>query len=171
VTQDDILFTGSIADNIAAFDSAVEMDRVMRCAELACVHADIERMPMGYNTLVGEMGSALSGGQRQRVHIARAPYREPRILVMDEATSHLDVATETELSRHIASLGITPIIVAHRPQTIASADRVVGLERGRCIEQARTPERANCRGLLRHRRRGSSASANGEPREVLMPEP
>jgi ATP-binding cassette subfamily B protein RaxB len=171
VTQDDILFAGSIAENIAAFDSAIDMDRVCRCAALACVHEDIERMPMGYNTLVGDMGSSLSGGQKQRIHIARALYREPRVLVMDEATSHLDVATETRVSRHIAALGITRIIVAHRPQTIASADRVVKLERGRCIEQAHAAERYE---LPRH----NSTPAQwiqriGErrTREVVMPEP
>jgi ATP-binding cassette subfamily B protein RaxB len=134
VTQDDILFAGSIAENIAAFDSTIDMQRVCHCAELACLHEDIERMPMGYNTLVGDMGSSLSGGQKQRIHIARALYREPQVLVMDEATSHLDVATETIVSRNIAALGITRIIVAHRPQTISSADRVVKLDRGRSVE-------------------------------------
>jgi ATP-binding cassette subfamily B protein RaxB len=175
VTQDDILFAGSIAENIAAFDQAIDLERVMRCAELACVHADIERMPMGYNTLVGDMGSALSGGQRQRLHIARALYREPRILVMDEATSHLDVATETEVSRHIAALGITRIIVAHRPQTIASADRVVGLERGRCIEQARAPEPRELARPSTPAQWIQSFSDRGfgerRTREVMMPEP
>jgi ATP-binding cassette subfamily B protein RaxB len=129
-------------------------------------------MPMGYNTLVGDMGSALSGGQRQRLHIARALYRAPRVLVMDEATSHLNVATETELSSHIAALGITRIIVAHRPQTIASADRVVSLDRGRCVELARVLQ-------PRELQRSSSPTPEqwirrfGERRtkEVMMPEP
>jgi ATP-binding cassette subfamily B protein RaxB len=172
VTQDDILFAGSIAENIAAFDPSIDMDRVMQCAEMACVHADIERMPMGYNTLVGDMGSALSGGQRQRLHIARALYRAPRVLVMDEATSHLDVATETELSSHIAALGITRIIVAHRPQTIASADRVVSLDRGRCVEQARVlPPRELQRPSSPTPAQWIQRFGEQRTREVMMPEP
>jgi len=134
VMQDDILFAGSIAENIASFDPQLDMDRIVTCAELACVHEDIERMPMAYNSLVGDMGSSLSSGQKQRIQIARAMYKQPRVLVMDEATSHLDVATEAKVSANIATLGITRIIVAHRPQTIHSADRVFQLDQGKIVE-------------------------------------
>ncbi len=89
---------------------------------------------MGYDSLIGDMGSSLSGGQRQRVLLARALYRRPRILVMDEGTSHLDLATEAHVNASITALGLTRIIVAHRPQTIASADRVLRFEAGRLIE-------------------------------------
>ena len=94
---------------------------------MAAVHQDIEQMPMGYNSLIGDMGSALSGGQKQRILLARALYRQPRILFMDEATSHLDTKTESYVSNAIKNLNITRIVIAHRPETIASVDRVIEL--------------------------------------------
>ena len=131
VMQDDILFAGSIRDNITFFDTHADPAWVSRCAALAAIDVEIEAMPMGYNTLVGDMGTVLSGGQKQRVMLARALYKRPTILFLDEATSHLDVLKETQVNHAIQSLRITRIIIAHRPETIASADRVVLLEGGK----------------------------------------
>jgi ATP-binding cassette subfamily B protein RaxB len=134
VTQDDTLFEGSIADNICFFDAQSDHQWIEECAKLASIHDDIVAMPMGYNTFVGFMGSVLSGGQKQRVLLARALYKRPRILFLDEATSHLDVQRELMVNSAISALNITRIIVAHRPQTIESADRVIRLENGRITE-------------------------------------
>ena len=133
VTQDDTLFAGSVADNISFFDAQPDYDRLADCARLACIHDDIEMMAMGYQTLVGDMGTVLSGGQKQRVLLARALYKKPQILILDEATSHLDVKTEAKVTQAIAQLDMTRIIIAHRPETIGSARRVVELEGGRVI--------------------------------------
>ncbi|HBO9953695.1 ATP-binding cassette domain-containing protein, partial [Pseudomonas aeruginosa] len=100
-------------------------------AQMAAIHDDIQAMPMGYNTLVGDMGTVLSGGQKQRVMLARALYKKPRILFLDEATSHLDVHCEQRVNAAIRALRITRIMVAHRPETIASADRVIVLGQGK----------------------------------------
>ena len=127
VMQDDTLFSGSIADNISMFAARADLIRIQASARLAAIHDDIASMPMGYHTLVGDMGSTLSGGQRQRLFLARALYRKPRILVLDEATSHLDVTLEREVNAVVGRLQLTRIIVAHRPETIASADRVLDL--------------------------------------------
>ncbi|TGR41824.1 peptidase domain-containing ABC transporter [Mesorhizobium sp. M00.F.Ca.ET.151.01.1.1] len=137
VMQDDQLFAGSIAENISFFDSDYDFDRVQRAAELAAIHIDISAMPMGYQTLIGDMGSSLSGGQKQRLILARALYRNPLILVLDEATSHLDIMKERLVSDAIKRLPITKIIVAHRPETIASADRVLVMEQGRIVQEFR----------------------------------
>ena len=134
VMQDDMLLSGNIADNIACFADRPDMALIQRCAAMAAIHDDIAAMPMGYDTLIGDLGSSLSGGQRQRVLLARALYRRPRILVMDEGTSHLDVATEAHVNASVAALGLTRIVVAHRPETIASADRVLVFEAGRLHE-------------------------------------
>lgn len=133
VMQDDVLFAGSIADNIAFFDPKPDRLWIEDCARMASIHDDIVVMPMAYQTLVGDMGTTLSGGQKQRVLLARALYRRPRVLILDEATSHLDVAREAEVSRAIARLPITRIVVAHRPQTMASVERVVELQAGRVL--------------------------------------
>ncbi|TAK99722.1 MAG: peptidase domain-containing ABC transporter [Aquabacterium sp.] len=130
VMQDDVLFAGSIGDNIAFFDTQPDHAWIEQCARMASIHADIVAMPMQYNTLVGDMGAMLSGGQRQRILLARALYRRPRILVLDEATSHLDVSRERSVNEAIKNLRLTRIIVAHRPETIASADKVLVLRDG-----------------------------------------
>lgn len=129
VMQDDSLFSGSIADNICFFDVEKNLDWIVECAKVAHIHEDIMAMPMRYDTLIGDMGIALSGGQKQRIFIARALYKKPKILLMDEATSHLDVSLEKKVNDSIKSLKITRMIVAHRPETIHSADRVIDLSK------------------------------------------
>jgi len=127
VMQDDQLFSGSLADNITFFDPQPNRERIETCARLAAIHDDILEMPMGYQTLIGDMGTTLSGGQKQRVLLARAFYKQPRILLLDEATSHLDVTRERQVSEAISYLRLTRVMVAHRRETIASADRVFRL--------------------------------------------
>ncbi|TPW35817.1 peptidase domain-containing ABC transporter [Oecophyllibacter saccharovorans] len=121
VLQDDILLSGSIAENIAGFADNIDMPWVEECAKNAQILDDIKRMPMGFETLVGEMGSTLSGGQRQRMILARALYRRPKILFLDEATSNLDSERERKISSFLDELKITRVIVAHRLETIENA--------------------------------------------------
>ena len=128
VAQDDNLFAGTLADNIALFDEVPDMARIVASATAAAIHDDITKMPMQYETLVGDMGSTLSGGQKQRVLMARALYRQPRLLVIDEGTSHLDAKHEAAVNAAISEMGITRIIVAHRQETISSAKRVFALK-------------------------------------------
>lgn len=137
VMQDDQLFAGSIADNIGFFDPDFDLERVEAAARLAAVHEDIAAMPMGYHSLIGDMGSSLSGGQKQRVILARALYRQPQLLFLDEATSHLDVMRERLVNDTVKQLKLTKVIVAHRPETIASADRVLVMEQGRIVQELR----------------------------------
>lgn len=137
VMQDDQLFAGSIGENISLFGDAWDQERIEEAARRAAVHDDIVAMPMGYQTLIGDMGSSLSGGQRQRILMARALYRRPMLLILDEATSHLDVERERLVNTAVGALELTRIIVAHRPETIASADRVLLMEGGRIVRDYR----------------------------------
>lgn len=134
VLQDDVLFAGSISENISFFDPLPDQAWISECAAMAAIAEEINAMPMGYNTLVGDMGTVLSGGEKQRILLARALYKRPTILVLDEATSHLDIGKESQVNAAVRSLNITRIIVAHRPETIASADRVIVLVGGRVIQ-------------------------------------
>jgi ATP-binding cassette subfamily B protein RaxB len=138
VMQDEPLFSGSIADNISFFSPEPDMPWVEQCARVAAVHDEIEAMPMAYHTLIGDMGTALSGGQKQRILLARALYKRPKILLLDEATSSLDVERERIVNHSIRQLALTRVIVAHRPETIASAQRVIALQDGRIAQDLRS---------------------------------
>ena len=127
VMQDDHLLTGSIMQNICFFEEFPDRGRIAEAARLACIDEEIARMPMGYRTVVGSLGTTLSAGQRQRVLLARALYRQPRLLFIDEGTANLNVELERRINEMLLTLPITRIHVAHRPQTIALADRVIQL--------------------------------------------
>lgn len=127
VLQDDKLFAGSIAENIAGFDLHKDQQRIEEVAKACNIYNEIMYMPMGFETFIGELGHGLSGGQVQRLLIARALYRQPAILFMDEATSHLDPHNENLINQSIRALNITRIFIAHRQSTIDSADRVIDI--------------------------------------------
>jgi len=129
VMQEDSLLAGSIAENISFFEQNADISQIKECAQIAGVLEDIESMPMGFYTLVGDMGSTLSGGQKQRILLARALYKKPKILFLDEATSHLDISKENTVNLAIKNLGITRISIAHRKETIEMADRIIYLDK------------------------------------------
>ena len=137
VTQQAQLFGGSIRSNISLADPSLPLEAVIEAAKLACIHEDIMAMPMGYDTLLIDRGASLSGGQQQRLALARALVLRPRILVLDEATSQLDAATERAVQEQLATLDCTRIILAHRLSTIMKADRILVMEAGRIVEQGK----------------------------------
>jgi len=136
VAQDDDLFAGSLAENIAFFDPGIDMARVEEVAVQACILDDIDKMPMRFDTMVGDMGSVLSGGQKQRVLLARALYHRPQILFIDEGTAHLDPENEESVLQALAKLGITIVVVAHRSKSIERANRVVAVMSGLAFEKS-----------------------------------
>lgn len=128
VMQDDALLSGNLSENISVFDADLDMDRVMDAAKSARIHDEIMAMPMQYRSHIGDMGSILSGGQRQRILLARALYHRPKLLFLDEGTANLDVLTEKEIADVISALPITRIIIAHRPEFLARADRIIEIK-------------------------------------------
>jgi ATP-binding cassette subfamily B protein RaxB len=138
VLQDDQLFSGSIQDNISFFADNIDVKKVEICAKLASIYDDVMEFPMRFATHVGDMGTVLSGGQKQRVLMARALYKQPGLLLFDEATSHLDVDNEREINFSLDRMAITRIVIAHRPETIRAANRIVELNDG-IIESTNDP--------------------------------
>ncbi|ACY15510.1 peptidase domain-containing ABC transporter [Haliangium ochraceum] len=130
VMQEDLLLTGTLLDNIAFFEASPDENKARRCAEIALILDEIEAMPMKLNTRIGDLGSALSGGQKQRILLARALYGEPEVMLLDEGTANLDQAVERQLLDNLTALGITCISIAHRPETIYRATKVLRLENG-----------------------------------------
>ena len=124
VLQSDYLFKGSVIDNITFFDRVPNFEFAMQCAQIACVHDEIMKLPMSYESLIGEMGTSLSQGQQQRVLLARALYQKKPILVLDEGTAHLDEGNEAKVLENLKSLGIILVMTAHKTELKSHATKV-----------------------------------------------
>ncbi|GCF10928.1 peptidase domain-containing ABC transporter [Dictyobacter arantiisoli] len=135
VLQESFIFSGSVRENIAFNNPDMNMKQIIRAAKAAAIHEDIEKMPMKYETLLSEGGSAFSGGQRQRLALARALANNPAMILLDEATSALDVTTERAVEQSLNSLSCTQIVIAHRLSTVRNADLILVLDQGRIVEQ------------------------------------
>lgn len=146
VMQDDYLLSGTLADNISFFDPQPDQGKIEEAAKFARIDSDIRAMPMAYHSLVSDMGSALSSGQRQRILLARAMYRDPDVLFLDEGTANLDARTESEIADAIAALPVTRIVIAHRPALIRRADVVLRVSNGK-IERMVHPDDSTHRQL------------------------
>jgi ATP-binding cassette subfamily B protein RaxB len=133
VFQDDILLKGSVAENVALFDPVIDMSRVREAVRLAYIEDDIESLPMGYQTRIGDLGSSLSTGQMQRILLARAFYRRPKVLLLDEATSGLDYELEKSVIQTLSELAVTTVVVTHSDLMMQAADTVLWLHEGRLL--------------------------------------
>jgi ATP-binding cassette subfamily B protein len=149
VMQNNLLFSGTLAENIAAGDDSPDRRRIEEVARIADAHAFIGKMPLGYEQVVGERGIGLSGGQIQRLCIARALYHDPRLLVFDEATSALDTQSESNIiaNMHEVLKGRTAVVIAHRLSTIMRADKILVLYDGSIVEQGRHEELVDRKGM------------------------
>ena len=152
VPQECFLFSGTILENITLYRSEFTLEEVVEVAKLAEAHAFIQTLPLGYNTKVGERGSSLSGGQRQRIAIARALLGDPRVLILDEATSSLDTESERRFQRNLTQIrrDRTTFVIAHRLSTVRNADRILILDRGVLVEQGTHEELMAAQGLYYH---------------------
>lgn len=135
VSQNDTMLTGTLSENISFFDPEPDMDWVRECAASALIDTDIQLMPMRYDSLVGDMGSALSGGQQQRILLARALYNRPRILILDEATAHIDPETTDQILINLGEKKITRIVVSHDDLKDMIRDRELWLDNGKLVEK------------------------------------
>ena len=164
VMQEANVFSGSIRENITLNDPDMDMEQVIKAAQLAALHDDIMNMPMRYETMISEGGNALSGGQRQRLAIARALAKAPVILLLDEATSSLDVVTEQVVERNINQLACAQIVIAHRLSTIRNADMILVLHEGQIVECGKHEELLKSSGYYAHLIQSQLASG-----EIIAP--
>ncbi len=166
VLQESYLFAGSIRSNIAFNEPDLSFERVVDAARFAAIDLDVEAMPMGYETLLPEGGGALSGGERQRLSIARAIAPRPRVLLFDEATSHLDSATEAEIEENLSALDATRLVIAHRLSTVRNADLILVLDRGAVVEKGTHAELLARHGLYAEmvRRQAEEGPSEGTER-------
>jgi ABC-type bacteriocin/lantibiotic exporter with double-glycine peptidase domain len=135
VLQEPALFSGSIRRNIAAHDPTLSLDEIVDAADLAAIHEEIAALPMGYETVIAQGGIDLAGGQRQRLALARALAHRPAILILDEATSHLDAVTESIVDQNLSELDCTRVVIAHRLSTVRNADLILVLDEGVIVER------------------------------------
>lgn len=149
VMQNGYIFSGTVAENIALAELAPDMERVRNAAKLACIDDFVETLPMKYQTKIGKVGLEISGGQRQRILIARAIYKNPQFIILDEATSSLDANNERLILKNLDEFfhGKTVVIVAHRLSTVKNADNIIVMDRGRIVEQGTHEKLAHARGL------------------------
>ncbi|MGH8529146.1 MAG: peptidase domain-containing ABC transporter [Nevskiales bacterium] len=140
VTQEDRLLSGSMTENITLFDEKPDLDRMVDCAQRCLIHDTIMATPMNYHSLIGDMGDALSAGERQRLMLARALYRQPQVLFLDEATCHMDPELDEHINRMLAELKITRVIVTHRQSPLRYADRVYRLYQGKLEPVLQQPQ-------------------------------
>lgn len=136
VMQDGIIFSESIARNIAVGDGEIDVERLEQAARIACIHEYVQSLPLKYNTKVGRDGTGLSQGQKQRILIARAVYKNPDFIFLDEATNSLDAQNEHDIVANLERFytGKTVIIVAHRLSTVKNADNIIVIDKGRIVE-------------------------------------
>jgi ATP-binding cassette subfamily B protein RaxB len=135
VMQDDQLFAGSIMENVAFFDPNLDIEWVIDCLQQAGLYKEVLSMPMGLQTLVGDMGTTLSGGQKQRLLVARALYKRPQIMILDEATSHLDKENQEQVHHALKRMGRTHISITHRLELVSPSDRIFTLQNGQLTPQ------------------------------------